>query len=97
MTIQNYAMLSRTNPQISGRYPINPSVPFDSSSEMMSRPMGDRNYDVQRFTGYPIANYSEGQWVRGSLVQMDAPTGLRSNPRYLKMYDPTDINTWQNL
>lgn len=63
---------------------------------MLTRDVSGRNYDVQVMTGYPVANYSEGQWKRGAYLY-GAPTQFVPNPRYLRMYDPTDPSTWQNL
>ena len=63
---------------------------------MLTRNVDNRNYDVQVMTGYPVANFSEGQWKRGMIERIQPPEFV-PNPRYLRMYDPTDPRTWQNL
>jgi hypothetical protein len=61
---------------------------------MIGREIGDRNYTVQAFTGYPLSTVGAGQWRRGKLVQFKQPTSMHSARLGSKMYDPTDTNTW---
>lgn len=66
------------------------------SGGMVSRPIGDRNYDVQMFTG---ASYSTvrpaGGWDRGQVYRWATPTVRPGKPPI--MYDPTDPDTWDEV
>jgi hypothetical protein len=89
---------TRAIPQISGRFPTNVQG-FDTTPEagMLTRPTGDKAWDVQLFTGYPVARNPKSRFYRGQIVRMNAPTQIVPNKRFLTMYDPTDPRTWQNV
>jgi hypothetical protein len=59
---------------------------------MVSRPVVDRNYDVQQFTGYSVSTVRAGQWARGARAGFVTPTWHPAKPPI--MYDPTDPDTW---
>lgn len=73
-----------------GRVTDTPSWPQGGT---VSRPMGDRNYEVQQITGFSTGTVPGSNWVRGQYAHFDAPT-FRPNPQGLFMYDPTDPNTY---
>lgn len=75
-----------------GRFGVTPR----STAGGITRPIGDRHYDVQQFTGYPTSTVGEGQWVRGRIVRTATPV-LRPSGRELFMYDPTNANgSWND-
>ena len=59
---------------------------------MVSRPIGDRHYDVQAFTGNSVSTVPAGRWSRGQLIRSNTVTVHPAKPPI--MYDPTDIRTW---
>lgn len=70
---------------VNGRVIREPAWP---SGGMVSRPMDDRRFDVQRFTGFASATVARGQWDRGIMYRFGT-TEMRL-PREARMYDPTD-------
>ncbi len=60
---------------------------------MVTRPLGQLRYDVQRGTGYSVSTVAEGQWRRGWLFRALFPTMLRP-PDLVTMYDPTDVRPY---
>jgi hypothetical protein len=71
---------------INGRVRQEPSWP---QGGIVSRPMPDHTYEVQQFTGRPIANNPRGRWSRGSVARFGAPA-FHPNVGPLFMNDPTD-------
>ena len=61
----------------------------------MTRPVDDRHFDVQQFTGYATSTVPHGQWRRGMVLKGSTPM-LRPSGRELYMYDPTDPGTWND-
>lgn len=59
---------------------------------MVSRPMGDRNWAVQQFTGYAVGTPPGTNWNRGFVYRWD--TAQVRLPRENYMYDPTDPRTY---
>ncbi len=74
---------------IRGRYQTDP----DSSGGVVTRPVGDRHYDVQQYTGYATSTVSRGQWDRGYVYRF-ATAQVRPSGRNLYMFDRTDPSTW---
>lgn len=72
--------------ETNGRYRVEPAWP---QGGFMSRPMDDRRWDVQAFTGRPVSRVPQGQWSRGIVHRWDVPP-VSPNPQALFMYDPTD-------
>ena len=77
-----------------GRVVNTPNWP---SGGFMSRPMGDRNYDVAAWepTLREARVYStvpSGGWARGQTARFMAPQFRPAKPPI--MYDPTDPDTW---
>lgn len=60
----------------------------------MTRPVGDRHYDVQSFTGYAMGTVPGTQWNRGFIYRAFTPT-LRI-PNEVGMVDPTDPSSWND-
>lgn len=56
---------------------------------MVTRPVGDRRYEVQAFTGRPVSTVPQGRWNRGAIVRFMTPN-VRPNFDPLYMNDPTD-------
>lgn len=75
---------------IRGRFNTSPAWP---QGGMVSRPMDDRRFEVQAFTGFPVSTLSTGRWNRGILYRANQPV-LKSSKRSLYMYDPTNPSTW---
>lgn len=53
----------------------------------------DRNYDVQAFTGYPVATNPQAAWARGVLSRAATPVLLLQSLG--PVYDPSDPSTWR--
>lgn len=60
---------------------------------MVTRPMDERRYDVQQFTGQSYSTVQGGGWVRGQIIRMYQPNMHPPMLGYF-MYDPTDPTTW---
>jgi len=75
----------------SGRHVVTRS----DMSGVMTRPVDDRRFDVQQYTGYATSTVPAGQWRRGTIHRFNTPA-LRPSGRNLFMYDPTDPGTWNN-
>lgn len=58
----------------------------------VSRPIGDRHYDVQSFTGYSMGTVPGTQWNRGFLYRFQTPMLRVPNP--INMIDPSNPATW---
>lgn len=56
--------------------------------------LGDRNWDVQAFTGQPVSTVPAGRWYRGSMERAAMPTMVHDATYPGPMYDPTDARTW---
>ena len=74
-----------------GRVNTSPGWP---NGGMVSRPVGDRNYDVQMFTGNSVSTVAGGGWVRGQLLRQGTVEFHPAKPPI--MYDPTDPRTWRS-
>jgi hypothetical protein len=75
-----------------GRFEVN-NPGFVTQNAMISRPVGDRNYDVQYPTGYSVSTVPTGSWARGQIIRQFQPT---IHPPMLGYYayDPTDPTSW---
>ena len=59
----------------------------------VTRPMADRNYTVQQYTGYSVSTVPRGAWVRGQIIRQYQPEIHPPMLGYFA-YDPTDPSTW---
>lgn len=55
----------------------------------VTRPLADRRYEVQAFTGRPVSTVPQGRWNRGFVVRFMTPE-VRPAVWPLYMMDPTD-------
>lgn len=76
-------------PDINGRFNTSQAWPFGG---IVSRPMADRHYDVQQFTGASYGTVPGTNWDRGIFYRWG--TQKIRLPRENQMFDPTDISTW---
>ena len=74
---------------VNGRFNTSPQWP---QGGFVTRPIVDRNYDVQQFTGYSYGTVPGSNWDRG-MIYRGYTMELRP-PREQYMFDPTDIRTW---
>jgi hypothetical protein len=80
-----------TAPNIQGRFAQEPNWP--AGGYMVTRPMDERMWSVQQYTGTPVSNLQAGQWERGQIIRMFTPS-FHPNTLGYWPYDPTDPTTW---
>lgn len=81
------------NPEDTERFNIEPAWP---QGGMVSRPMAERNWSVQAYTGYPVSRLPYAGFHRGSLIRGETPV-VSLNPIGAYQYDPTlSINPGTN-
>jgi hypothetical protein len=74
-----------------GRFAVEPKWPMGGA--MITRPIDERNYDVQWPTGYAVSTVPSGSWSRGQIVRQFQPNIHPPMLGYFA-YDPTDPTTW---
>lgn len=82
----------KTPDSTTSRFPIEPGWPAPGEY-MVTRPLDERNYDVQWPTGYSVSSVPSGSWVRGDIIRQQA---INFRPPMLGYfaYNPTDPTTW---
>jgi hypothetical protein len=75
------------------RVAVEPGWP--NGGYMVTKPLDQRNYDVQQVTGYSVSTVPAGGWVRGQTVRLYQPEFRPSTLGYYA-YDPTDPTSWMH-
>jgi len=60
---------------------------------MVTKPMDERNWDVQQYTGYAVSTVQGGNWARGQIVRQFTPAFRPPTLGYYP-YDPTNPSSW---